>query len=258
MSQRDIHQSARPFLLPGTSDRGILLIHGFTSSPYHFRKAAEFFHLRDYTVSAPLLPGHGTHPRHLNHVHRKDWYVAINGALRALVRRTPRITVVGDSFGGILAFILAALSEDRGHIDRVISVNAPVRIQGNIHRHFMPLLKFIHPLHRKPWARHLQKDHAITEEGVYTSYPLHALDQMYKAVRYDCLPNLHNVSAAALIVQGKKDERVHPDSAKDLYEKLGSDVKKIYWQTNGDHHPFKAAQQGFFHTLYRFMERDIS
>ena len=37
-----------------------LLLHGFTSSPYEMRLLGEYLGREGYTVSIPLLPGHGT------------------------------------------------------------------------------------------------------------------------------------------------------------------------------------------------------
>lgn len=48
-----------PFILTGGDD-GILLIHGFTGSPAEMRPLGCYLHERGLTVSAPLLPDHGT------------------------------------------------------------------------------------------------------------------------------------------------------------------------------------------------------
>ena len=41
---------------------GILLVHGFTGSPASMRPWAEYLNQHGYTVTVPLLPGHGTRP----------------------------------------------------------------------------------------------------------------------------------------------------------------------------------------------------
>jgi carboxylesterase len=48
-----------PFDLDG-DDRGILCIHGFTGAPEGLRFLADRLAGRGFTVSAVLLPGHGT------------------------------------------------------------------------------------------------------------------------------------------------------------------------------------------------------
>ena len=46
-------------------DKGILLIHGLTATTAEVRPLAKRFHDEGFTVSAVLLPGHGTTPEEL-------------------------------------------------------------------------------------------------------------------------------------------------------------------------------------------------
>jgi carboxylesterase len=55
------------------SSVGIIFVHGFTGSPISMRPWAEYFHERGYSVSVPLLPGHGTKPGDLNQVKWQEW-----------------------------------------------------------------------------------------------------------------------------------------------------------------------------------------
>lgn len=252
-----IHPNARPFLLPGTSDRGVLLIHGFTSSPYHFREFAESLHLRNFTVLSMLLPGHGTHPDHLNRVQRKDWYVAVRDAFLALSRHVDHVSVIGDSYGGILAYILAALSRERSMIDHVVSIGSPVYIRGDWHKPFLPVMKRVRPLHRKPWARGLPKNQFITDHATYTYYPLFALHEMYRSITHDCLPNLPRVSAPSLILHDRSDERVKAKSAHTLYRSLGSPVKELRWLEGYGHVAFENHNTDLFETIYKFLTKDF-
>ena len=70
--------TAHPELAPGAfvlggGPVGCLLIHGFASSPPEMRPLGDFLHQRGITVSAPLLPGHGTVPEDLNRTLWQDW-----------------------------------------------------------------------------------------------------------------------------------------------------------------------------------------
>ena len=50
----------RPFFLEGSRDHGILLIHGFTATPGTMNPLGQALAQKTgYTISAPLLPGHG-------------------------------------------------------------------------------------------------------------------------------------------------------------------------------------------------------
>lgn len=86
----------------------VLFLHGFTSSPQELRATAEHVARGGYTVSLPLLPGHGTAPRHLRATRWMDWYKAAEQELRRLLALGHEcVVVVGVSAGGNLAVQLA-------------------------------------------------------------------------------------------------------------------------------------------------------
>ncbi|MCJ7696498.1 MAG: hypothetical protein MUO40_13895, partial [Anaerolineaceae bacterium] len=60
------------FLLEG-NNTGVLLFHGFTATTTEVRLIGECLNKDGFTISAPLLPGHGTHPKDLNRVSWRDW-----------------------------------------------------------------------------------------------------------------------------------------------------------------------------------------
>jgi alpha-beta hydrolase superfamily lysophospholipase len=53
--------------------RGVLLTHGLSDSPYHMRHLAAFFQRNGFRVMVLLLPGHGTQPGDLLHIHWQEW-----------------------------------------------------------------------------------------------------------------------------------------------------------------------------------------
>ena len=74
-----------PFFLEG-GPSGALLIHGFTGSPPEMRLVGQYLHERGLTVSAPLLPGHGTSADDLNRCRWSDWTGRAQAALAELRR----------------------------------------------------------------------------------------------------------------------------------------------------------------------------
>jgi pimeloyl-ACP methyl ester carboxylesterase len=51
----------------------LLFIHGFTAITVEVRSIANAFYLNGFTVSGPLLPGHGLSPQDLNRKNWQDW-----------------------------------------------------------------------------------------------------------------------------------------------------------------------------------------
>ena len=94
--------------------RGVLLIHGFTGSPYELHLLAQRTHAAGYHVSLPRLAGHHDRLAALAATRWPDWLASAESALQALhadiaaqSTQTPRIAVVGLSMGGLLTLDLA-------------------------------------------------------------------------------------------------------------------------------------------------------
>ena len=74
-------------LVPETIRGAVLLVHGLSDSPYSMRAVAEIFRDQGFYVLALRLPGHGTVPSGLLHVHWQDWYAAVELAARHTAQR---------------------------------------------------------------------------------------------------------------------------------------------------------------------------
>ena len=99
--------SPAPFLLEG-SRSGVLLLHGFTSTPQSVRYVGHQLHaLSGVTVMAPLLAGHGTTPEDFAQTGFRDWLKSAEDALEALSARCTTVCVAGLSLGGTIALNLS-------------------------------------------------------------------------------------------------------------------------------------------------------
>jgi alpha-beta hydrolase superfamily lysophospholipase len=101
------HLAGDTFFWPG-SEVGVLLLHGLTATTAEVRLLAEKLHAAGYTISAPLLPGHGTHPDELNETTWHDWAWTAEKAYQYLATVCDQVFVGGESTGGALALYLAA------------------------------------------------------------------------------------------------------------------------------------------------------
>lgn len=108
-------------------DVGVVLVHGFTGTPYEVRYLGEQIARAGYSVRAPLLPGHGTSIEDLDRTTWEDWDEAVNRAVDAMRVRCPRVAVVGQSLGGLLALHLASKRHDLAAIG---SLAAPLWLEG--------------------------------------------------------------------------------------------------------------------------------
>jgi carboxylesterase len=91
---------------------GVLLLHGFTGSPWELRLLAESLAAKGLHVRVPRLPGHGGTPEDLLWVTWPDWEraaVEAHGELSS----ARRVVVGGLSMGALLAVALGARLQHR-------------------------------------------------------------------------------------------------------------------------------------------------
>jgi carboxylesterase len=93
----------------GRGPRGVLLVHGFTGSPFEMRLLGEDLAARGFAVDGVKLAGHAGTTRALAQTTWHDWYRSAAEALDRLRARTKaeRVAVAGLSMGGLLALELA-------------------------------------------------------------------------------------------------------------------------------------------------------
>lgn len=103
------HHNAQvdPIFKRGPNQGAVLLLHGFTGSPDSMRSLANHINGLGFTVSVPLLAGHGTTKEALAQTGWPDWYDTALRAFLELKERHNRIAVAGLSLGSLLGLKLA-------------------------------------------------------------------------------------------------------------------------------------------------------
>ncbi|MGZ3405537.1 MAG: alpha/beta hydrolase [Polyangia bacterium] len=111
--QRPSLTDSEPFSL-GSGERGVLVVHGFTGSPFEMRLLGEDLAARGFAVEGVKLAGHAATTRELAATTWHDWYRSAAEAVDRLRRRVgnKRVAVAGLSMGGLLALELARQRRD--------------------------------------------------------------------------------------------------------------------------------------------------
>ncbi len=108
----------------GSPKLGILVLHGFTSNTDESLPIAEPFIDNGFSVSVPLLPGHGTNPQDLARTTWKDWVCAAQEEIQWLKSRADKVVVGGSSMGGVISLYLAGTNEVSG----VFTLGTPYKL----------------------------------------------------------------------------------------------------------------------------------
>jgi carboxylesterase len=107
---------------------GIVLVHGFTSTPSVMRPWAEFLNGHGYSVRVPLLPGHGTSIEDLDNVNWQQWPAEIESHLKSLLGDCEKVFLCGFSMGGAASLHVAARYQSE--LTGIILVNPMIHREG--------------------------------------------------------------------------------------------------------------------------------
>lgn len=221
-------RSTSPVVLPGAEPFaadggpvGVLVLHGFTGSPYSVRPWAEQLSAGGLTVRAPRLPGHGTSWQDLNRTGWPDWYAAAEAAFVELSARCSQVFVAGLSMGACLALRLAQTQGAK--VAGVVLVNPSLAPDTRLFL-LAPVLK-----HLVPYLRGIAGDikKPSSGEGGYKVVPVRAaatLPSMWRTTA----ANLAAVTAPVLVFRSTEDHVVGPASMKLLQVALpGAEVRPL-------------------------------
>jgi carboxylesterase len=220
--------AARPFDLAGSTDVGLLVIHGFTSTPGSMIGVAEGLHKAGgWTAVGPLLPAHGTVWTDLNTVSWKDWEATVEAAYQSLAKRTKKVVVIGLSLGGALALNLATQHPE---IAGVIAVNHLIFF-GDFRVPLAPILRKL--LAGVPAIAGDIKAPGVTEPA-YTMTPTGGVDECRKLVK-QLKPKIPSLGMPMLIFKSKEDHVVPLKSATWTLDTVASTKKELIWLEDSYH-----------------------
>lgn len=222
------HLDPSPFLLEGGST-GILLIHGFTGSPPEMLLVGDYLNERDLTVSAPLLPGHGTTVEDLDTRTWEDWTSHVESALGDIQKRCETVFVAGLSLGALLALYLAAQHDE---LAGAISYSAPMGVT-DWRSNFVPIFKKFIPQVTK------SEDFMIDPEAKlrnwsYETTPTSAAHEVLKFMR-EVKHLLPRINCPLLIINSTEDPEIRLDSGQYVYVHTSSADKKLIMLHNCGH-----------------------
>jgi carboxylesterase len=205
---------------------GVFLSHGYTATTAEVRLLAKNLHEQGFTVSGPLLPGHGTQPGDLNRVRWEDWAAEGEKTYQTLKNRSEKVFVGGESMGALVALWLAS---EHPEIAGVLCYAPAIKLS------LSPLdtLKLYAGSLVLPEVGRASLDCSDLWQG-YPGLPLKGalqLLEMQKAVR----ARLGQIDQPLLIFQGRKDTTVATEAGEILLNGVRSVRKERIWLENSSH-----------------------
>jgi len=222
---RNPHLEGAGFLWRG-GPFGVLLIHGFTATTAEVRPLARTLAEHDFSVAAPLLPGHGVEPAELNRCRWEDWSNYAESAYTGLAARCERVVVGGESVGALLALHLAAVHPE---IAAVLAFAPAIKLKAGPEK--MLALRMLAPI--VPSMPKNVADDGLLWQG-YTVYPLRGALQVLHLQRH-VRRMLPRITQPLLVVQGERDGSVSPQAPNIILAGVRSTVTELHWLPDSGH-----------------------
>jgi len=213
----------KPFFFKGGKEAAVLMIHGWTSTAYELRRLGLFLNLHGYTVSIPMLKGHGTVPKDLEDVKWEDWFNQIDQEYCKLRKEYTKVYVVGTSIGSNLAMLLA---QKHSNIPALILMATPFKLKfEKLTVLFAQLMGKLKKYNNKYYPPTFGSRHTITRLIAYQSYPIKSALEVFNLIQTS-REVVSLVQSPVFVLQSLSDHIATKHSLRDLYNSLGSKVKK--------------------------------
>jgi carboxylesterase len=218
-----------PFELQG-DHRGVLLVHGFTGSPFEMRVLGERLGARGMTVVCPALAGHTSRSAvDLDRTRWNDWMATVDREFDRLRERCRSVAVVGLSMGGLLALRLA---RRRGSELRAMSALAAPLWLPAYARYGIPIAARAAAVWNrlalipKPGGGSDVRDPEMRRlNPTMTAFPVNALVSLLELCRM-VRAEVNQIHVPAFLAHGSRDRTVPPACLDELERRIGSTDKR--------------------------------
>lgn len=223
-----ILHGAEPMFLQGSNGKACLLIHGFIGSPTDFGRLPEMLHKMGYTVSVPLLPGHGTDPEDFSKTTPEQLLSAVQENYEALKKNHSQVVLVGLSLGAALSLVIAAKLK----VDALVLLAPYLKIKHQwfyllptewYHAILSPFIPYVYRLSyfkqvfRREALSGIVDYDFVSTRGVTTTLKIGQMAQNAA----------ENLKAQTLIVHSKKDRATDYQASLQLSQKIQGRVSLV-------------------------------
>jgi len=206
---------------------GVVVVHGYLAAPEEVRALSNYLFDRGYAVYTVRLRGHGTSYEDLATRRWESWYQSVNRGYVIMKNLAREFAIVGFSTGADLSLYQAALKN--GRFKCVVSINGPLYLK-NIASSFASTVVLWNRLLDRMRIRKGHFEYVENRpENPHINYfknPIAGVKELerFMGVVRGCLKD---VTIPALVIQGSHDPVVNPESADEIFEKLGSARKEL-------------------------------
>lgn len=215
--QAGVAEENLPFLLEPDqpTDAAVLLVHGFTASPWEMREVAQSLCQCGLSCLAIRLPGHGTSAEDLSRQPLESWQQAVREGHHLLGQAYSRLYGLGMSTGGLLLLELAAREKLQGLV-----LLSPYLELGHRLAPLSGLLRYVIRYQKR-------KIPDSARRYYYDKRPVAGIYQLRRLIR-QARQQLPKIKIPTLVLSAQGDQTINVASTRELYQLLGSTAKSFY------------------------------
>ncbi|MEN8252142.1 MAG: alpha/beta fold hydrolase [Patescibacteria group bacterium] len=230
--ESDVNIINRSFHMKGACDTCVILVHGWTSTPYEMRVLGEKLNSQGLAVDAPLLSGHGTKPEHLENISWEQWVDDVEKAYNRVKKQYKKVYIGGMSVGGTLSALVAEKNPD---LDGLILMGTPYKMKHEkVGFVTVSTVNKFKKYKKKYYPKFTDAQPSITQLISYQRYPITSALEAFKAIK-----NSHNsfekITQPTFLIQAEKDHLVAKNSIYQIYKKINSQKKEMCVLQNASH-----------------------
>lgn len=244
----------KPFYFPGTNGRAVLLVHGWTTTPYELRRLGKYLNKKGYTVCAPLLTGHGTIPADLENVSWETWSRDVENAYSELSKKYKKIHAIGTSLGASLVSVLAGNNPE---ISSLVLMAMPYAVRREkLSSLFARIILLFKKYNKKYYPPSFGSSSMVTRKISYQTYPIKSAFEVYELIKFS-RKNISKIAQPCFIMQSSIDHIVAKKSLENIYNKISSKTKQKKYIPEA-YHTFisDTKNEHIFEDILEFLDRN--
>ena len=214
-----------PFSFGDGGGPGVLLLHGFTGSPFEVRALGSMLNDNGFPSIGPVLPGHATSPGDLSRTTAADYFEMAERSFAEARERFSRVYLAGLSLGGLLSLHLNTKYDVSG----IICLSTPVFLDPLVAGALPMLSRWMPDLH-------VPANFAVWQGNVvgYRTVPFNAAPAVLEVLA-TVKSELDRVHAPLLIIHSKGDPTAPIANAEYIRDHVGSKDSRIEVLDGYDH-----------------------
>ncbi|MCX6723551.1 MAG: alpha/beta fold hydrolase [Candidatus Staskawiczbacteria bacterium] len=248
-------EEASQIFINNNSEIGVLMLHGFSSTPRQFKELSAYLSAQGFNILAPVVAGHGTSPEVFAKTSPENWTKSAMDAYLKLKGISKKVFIVGNSFGSNLGlWLVKELNNEPAGI---------VTLGGAIFLRFHNFIKFrlatygrFVKYYKKP-VRLFRTDYTdMIDEVSYPVLPIKSVKEFMRFLDEETKPNLEKIKIPILIASASVDPVINPKSANYIFDNIGSQKKEIFWFNSTKHNIMGKGCEGLFEKICEFIKNN--